>query len=73
MCSIPLLREDSDNELTVKQKEKILHLADKFGVPQWRINFSEFTPRFDLPPGWVAGWIGSKIYVGISPEGESHT
>jgi hypothetical protein len=27
-----------------------------------------YTPAFDLPDGWVAGWIG-PIYCGISPEG----
>ena len=31
---------------------------------------STFTTRFDLPPGYVAGWIGDHIYVGVSPEGD---
>ena len=32
-----------------------------------------FSPQFDLPDGWVAGWIGGPaqhIYVGCSPEGD---
>jgi hypothetical protein len=28
-----------------------------------------YHPAFDLPPGYVAGWIG-PIYCGISAEGE---
>ena len=31
-----------------------------------------FKPAFDLPDGWVAGWIG-PIYVGCSPEGAIHS
>jgi len=39
-----------------------------------------FRPQFDLPAGWVAGWIayggeskGHNIFIGISPKGESHS
>lgn len=28
-----------------------------------------FHPRFDLPAGYVAGWVG-PIYVGCSPTGD---
>lgn len=28
-----------------------------------------FKPAWDLPEGYVAGWVG-PIYVGCSPEGE---
>ena len=31
-----------------------------------------FHPQFDLPTGWVAGWVG-PIYVGCSPEGDIHS
>lgn len=30
---------------------------------------SNYRPAFDLPAGYVAGWVG-PIYVGCSPEGE---
>lgn len=29
-----------------------------------------FSPAFDLPVGYVCGWIGTAIYVGVSPNGE---
>lgn len=38
-----------------------------------------FAPAFDLPDGWVAGWVGQRgthgnpIYVGCSPTGEIHS
>lgn len=31
---------------------------------------ANFHVRSDLPPGYVAGWIGDRIYVGCSPEGD---
>lgn len=42
-----------------------LHLA-------YRVLFNPalFTPQFDLPAGYVAGWVGDHIYVGVSPEGD---
>ena len=33
---------------------------------------AHYKPAFDLPKGWVAGWIGGQpttIYVGCDPEG----
>ena len=29
-----------------------------------------FSPAFDLPDGYMCGWIGTAIYVGVSPNGE---
>ena len=29
-----------------------------------------FSPAFDLPVGYVCGWIWTAIYVGVSPDGE---
>lgn len=33
---------------------------------------TNYTHPFELPEGWVAGWVG-PIYVGCSPDGEIHT
>ena len=35
------------------------------GVP---FDENTFHPQFDLPPGYVAGWIGD-VYIGIDEEG----
>lgn len=32
-------------------------------------DYNGFRPTFDLPKGYVAGWIGDRIYVGCDPEG----
>lgn len=42
---------------------------------RYKVEFREdqFFPAFDLPKGWVAGWVGGdarKLYVGCSPTGE---
>jgi hypothetical protein len=56
-------------------------MTTKMSNPQWlalarlckgyKVPFREedFVPQFDLPPGYVAGWVG-PIFVGCSPEGE---
>jgi hypothetical protein len=42
---------------------------------RYKVEFKEehYRPQFDLPPGYVAGWLGGvdagKIFVGCSPEG----
>lgn len=55
--------------MTAAQRETIAQLAEGFGVP---VDPDTFIGRFDLPDGWVAGWVG-PIYVGISPEGDAHS
>ena len=41
-------------------------LCERFGVP---FDENNFKPVFDLPEEGVAGWIGTKLYVGCDPEG----
>lgn len=52
--------------LTDAQILALAKLCGRYGVP---FVMSGFTPRFDLPNGYVAGWAG-PIYVGCSPDGE---
>ena len=44
-------------------------LCERYGVV---FDSSNYHPAFDLPTGWVAGWVG-PIYVGCSPEGDIHS
>lgn len=42
---------------------------------RYKVEFDEehYKPAFDLPAGYVAGWVGGpaqKLYVGCSPTGE---
>lgn len=51
------------------QREAIQALCNRYHV-----NFdpADYHPAYDLPQGWVAGWIGgvhTTIYIGCDPEG----
>lgn len=50
------------------QEKALADLHRRYGV---EFHPTHFTPQFDLPPGYVAGWVGlNKLYVGVSPEGD---
>lgn len=62
--------------MTDAQELALRRLCDRYGV---RFSVDHYHPQFDLPEGYVAGWIGGSmndrsgrrtIYVGCSPEGE---
>lgn len=52
--------------MTNEQAASLLALSERYGVPfdPWSFAVSPF----DLPPGYVAGWVG-PLYVGCSPDG----
>ncbi len=52
--------------MTRKQAQALESLCARFKVP---FVPATFHPTFDLPEGYVAGYVG-PIYVGCSPEGE---
>lgn len=52
--------------MTDEQRDALRTLCRGYKVPFQPENY---LPVFDLPPGYVAGWVG-PIYVGCSPEGE---
>lgn len=59
--------------LTQAQHDRLKSLSARYGVD---FDPEEFLPAYDLPDGWVAGWIGGNaacLYVGCSPEGEIHS
>lgn len=58
-------------DMTDEQVVALARLCDRYNEvfdAEW------FTPdHFDLPEGYVAGWVGGPaevLYVGCSPEGE---
>jgi hypothetical protein len=55
--------------LTDAQRARLSNLCERYGVD---FDVRNFSPQFDLPDGWVAGWVGT-IYVGCSPEGDIHS
>jgi hypothetical protein len=68
--------------MNAKQEAALRSLCERYNV---RFVAAHYHPQFDLPPGYVAGWVGGiehapkpsgrnspkvTIYVGCSPEGE---
>ena len=63
--------------MTHEQRVKIVELSKRYNVQccwdDWHLD------PFDLPSGWVSGWVGGNntttptIYVGIAPDGTSHS
>jgi hypothetical protein len=64
--------------LTEAQDVSLQRICEAFQV---EYNPDHYHPIFDLPPDWVAGWVGGvaqqftrrTIYIGCSPEGEIHS
>lgn len=52
--------------MTPAQLDALARLHEAYRVP---FDPKKFTPQFDLPDGYVAGWVGDRLYVGCSPEG----
>lgn len=69
-------RADGKPRMTNAQRDRLWALCGGYNVP---FREDDYHPTFDLPDGWVAGWIGGcvtgrrTLYVGVSPEGESHS
>ena len=61
------------HRMTTAQRDALWELAGRYGVP---FREDDYAPAFDLPQGYVAGWVGgqfhrsAKLYVGVSPTGE---
>ena len=51
--------------MTPAQELALRALAARYGVP---FSADDFRHPFDLPAGYVAGWVG-PIYVGCDPTG----
>ena len=63
-----------ENRLTLLQEAALSAICERYYVAYHPIHYR---PSFDLPEGYVAGWVGGveiqaahpTIYVGCSPEG----
>ncbi len=55
-----------------KQRTALTKLCERYDDVTF--NPDDFRPVFDLPKGWVAGWVTDshgvgRLYVGCDPEG----
>ena len=56
--------------VTDDQAAAIINIHVRYRVS---LHPADWHPAFDLPPGYVAGWVGGpeqRLYIGVSPEGD---
>jgi hypothetical protein len=56
-----------------KQREALKRLCERYKVPFEEENFHTYPADSWMMPLWAEGWIGDKVYVGCSPEGDIHS
>jgi len=65
--------------MTDEQYNKLSDLCQRYGV---KMNIGDYlvnSPNSSMMPGWAEGWVGGPnqaqktIYIGVSPEGDSHS
>jgi hypothetical protein len=65
--------------VTEQQEARLRKLCENYGVG---FDPEHYKPAFDLPSGWVCGWVGGfehsghygnkrTLFVGVSPEGDA--
>lgn len=65
-----------DTNMTQEQFDKLSDLCNRYNV---KMSLRDYHPDFSLPAGWFAGWVGGDdqvnktIFVGVSPQGDSHS
>lgn len=62
-CMVAAVKEGL---FTWAQDKALVEIHQRYGI---NYNPDRFRPTFDLPPGYLAGWVGS-LYIGISPKGD---
>ncbi len=62
--------------MTEAQQARLRQLCAGYRVPFDESHYHLYPPTSIMMPGWVEGWIGGApgtIYIGVSPEGDSHS
>jgi hypothetical protein len=58
------------------QRASLQRLSERYGVPFDESHYLVHPPTSCMMPGWAEGWVGGSpgtIYVGCSPEGDTHS
>lgn len=71
-------RTDGAPRMTIAQRNRLWALCGRYGVPFREDDYVlQNRPTGLMTAGWVEGWVGGlvgkTIYVGVSPEGDSHS
>src|ERR1700751_2999954 len=74
---------DGKVRMTDAQRNRLWQMCANYNVPFREDDYFMSNKQQGIGFGWVEGWVGGKdgsgvtsrrtIYVGVSPEGESHT
>lgn len=63
--------------MTDAQRDKLWDLCGRYNVAFREDDYQIMAPDSIFgPPNWAQGWVGGKvgtIFVGVSPEGDSHS
>lgn len=62
--------------MTEAQTNALRRLCESFRVEFDPNDYRLYPADSWMMPGWVEGWVGGSpgtLYVGVSPEGESHS
>ena len=76
-------RRDGTPRMTGAQRDRLWELCARHSVPFREDDYVLAGKQAGIGAGWVEGWVGGRdgsgvtsrktIYVGVSPEGESHS
>lgn len=69
-------REPHEPKLNEAQESKLRDLCKRYNVAFDASHYVVFSQYASMMAGWAEGWIGGEpgtLYVGVSPEGESHS
>ena len=63
-------------ELNPAQEAKLRNLCDRYNVSFDPAHYMVYPATSSMMAGWAEGWVGGSnntIYIGVSPEGDSHS
>ena len=76
-------KADEKPRMTDAQRDRLWEMCGRYGVPFRESDYVLSGKQAGIGAGWVEGWVGGidgtgitsrkTIYIGISPEGESHS
>jgi hypothetical protein len=76
-------RADGKPRMTNAQRDRLWQLCANYNVPFREDDYILAGKQASIGAGWVEGWVGGRdgsgitsrttLYVGVSPEGESHS
>jgi hypothetical protein len=74
---VMIKRDLLGTKMTQEQFDKLTYLCKRYKVDMKIADYLVYPEQSFMMPGWAEGWVGgeagSTIYVGVSPQGDSHS